>query len=259
VLRRHKYILLCLGLYWPVLFVSTHIPIPDIARQSGMSDKTMHVLAYMVLVFFVWLAISPYRKVDWRKAKAWLVIVGVVGYGAFDEWLQGRMGRTMNAWDLAADFGGVIGGLAILSIFEFWPASLAICSITIFCFANLSKIGQKINLTDLNIAIHFIGYAVFTLIWIQYIYRVAGRRKLRRISWAGWMIFPGVVLLGMVKGYGILIQDMRLVWIENLTALTAILSAVVVSGLVMHRGRGHLPLKQRADTGGRRSKASATN
>jgi hypothetical protein len=43
LLRRHKAVLLVLGIYWPVIFWLTHIPVPDVARQSGMSDKTMHV------------------------------------------------------------------------------------------------------------------------------------------------------------------------------------------------------------------------
>ena len=66
LLRRHKSVLIALGIYWPVIFWLTHIPVPDIARQSGMSDKTMHVLAYFVLTFLIWFTISPYEKVQWR-------------------------------------------------------------------------------------------------------------------------------------------------------------------------------------------------
>jgi len=47
-------------IYWPGLFVLTHIPIPQLARQSGMSDKMMHALAYLALVFLWWFSISPY-------------------------------------------------------------------------------------------------------------------------------------------------------------------------------------------------------
>ncbi len=259
VLRRHKYIVLCLGLYWPVLFLCTHIPIPDIARQSGMSDKTMHLLAYMVLVFFVWLSISPYHRVDWRRARAWLIVAAILGYGLFDEWLQGRMGRTMNHWDLLADLGGVIVGLVILSIFEFWSASLVIGSIVLFCFANLSRIGQNIRLTDLNIAIHFIGYSVFTLVWIQYAQRRWAWLRPDRLSWMYRMVFPAALLLATVKGYGLLIGDKPLMWADNLAAMTAILSAVMVSGFVLRRSPARPLLEGTADTTDRRSRASATN
>ena len=57
--KRHKYIFLALATYWPVLFIITHIPVPDLARKSGMSDKIMHVLAYLILVFFWWGVFVP--------------------------------------------------------------------------------------------------------------------------------------------------------------------------------------------------------
>jgi len=140
LLRRHKYTLLILLIYWPALFVLMHIPIPDLARRSGMSDKIMHALAYLTLVFLWWFAISPYRKVDWRKAKAWLALAVMVWYGAFDEWLQGRIGRSVEVADFYADLAGVLCGLMILSIFSFWPASLIVSAAFIFAVINLSKI-----------------------------------------------------------------------------------------------------------------------
>ncbi len=68
----------------------------------------MHLLAYLVLVFFVWLAISPYEKVRWNRVKVWIVLAVIVWYGATDEWLQAHLGRQMELmdfiWDLGQDF-----------------------------------------------------------------------------------------------------------------------------------------------------------
>ena len=99
LLRRHKTVLLVLGIYWPLIFWLTHIPVPAIARQSGMSDKTMHVLAYFALTFLVWFAVSPYHKARPSKLKPWLVLIGILCYGIIDEYLQGRVGRSMDYVD----------------------------------------------------------------------------------------------------------------------------------------------------------------
>jgi hypothetical protein len=165
--KRHKYILTCLLIYWPGLFILTHIPIPQIARQSGMSDKIMHVLAYLVLVFFFWHTISPYAHVSWKKAKVWLILGLMVGYGAIDEYLQGQIGRNADVMDFLSNLAGIALGLAILTVFAFWPGSLAICAIFIYAVTNLSKIAVLYPQMHINITFHFLAYAVFTLLWIQ--------------------------------------------------------------------------------------------
>ncbi|MHC5191269.1 MAG: VanZ family protein, partial [Planctomycetota bacterium] len=106
--RRHKIVLLALGIYWPVIFWLTHIPVPDVARQSGMSDKTMHVLAFFVLAFLVWFAVCPYQKARWNRLKVWVVLATVIAYAAIDEYLQGFIpGRSADVWDFVADTVGV--------------------------------------------------------------------------------------------------------------------------------------------------------
>ncbi len=259
LLRRHKYILLSLGLYWPVLFIATHIPLPNLTEKTGMSDKTMHVLAYGILVFLAYLAISPYRRVNWKKMFPWLLVAAVVGYGAFDEWLQGKVGRTPDLMDLLADIGGTISALLILTALEFWPALMAICGIAVFSLANLSLIDEKPALAWLNIANTFCGYAVFTLIWIQYAQRVQPSRKSGTISWAIRMMGPGLLLLILVRAYGVFDEGKSLQAIENYAALLSIVAAVVVSGAVLRWGPKPPCRPQTADTADRRSKASATS
>lgn len=259
LLRRHKYILLSLGLYWPVLFIATHIPMPNLPQSTGMSDKTMHVLAYGILVFLIWLALRPYQKVDWRTALPWLILAAMVWYCAIDEWLQGKIGRSPDVGDGLADMAGAVGTLLILSVLEFWPASLAICGITVFSLANLSLIDSKPNLAWLNMFNNFCGYAIFTLIWIQYAQRIWPSRKYGSIAWTVWMMGPGLMLLILVRAYGVFDEGKPLRAIENYAALLSIAAAAVVSAAVLRWGPKPPCRSQTADTADRRSKASATS
>jgi VanZ family protein len=259
LLRRHKYILLSLGLYWPVLFISTHIPMPNLVQTTGMSDKTMHVLAYGVLIFLVYLSLRPYQRINWTKALPWLLLAAMVWYCAIDEWLQGKVGRTPDLYDFLADLSGAVGALLILTALDFWPALMAVCGIAVFSLANLSQIDEKPNLAWLNIANNFGGYAVFTLIWIQYAQRLWPSRKCGMISWAVWMMGPGLLLLTLVRIYGVFDEGKPLQAIENYAALLSIAASVVVSAAVFRWGPKPPCRPQTADTTDRRSTPSATN
>jgi hypothetical protein len=257
--RRHKYILLSLGLYWPVLFISTHIPMPNLVQATGMSDKTMHVLAYGILIFLVYLSLRPYQRINWKNALPWLLLAAMVWYCAIDEWLQGKVGRSPDLYDFLADLSGAAGALLILTVLDFWPALMAICGITVFSLANLSQIDEKPALAWLNIANNFGGYAVFTLISIQYAQRVWPSRKRSTISWATWMMGPGLLLLILVRAYGVFDEGKPLQAIENYAALLSIVASAVVSAAVIRWGPKPPCRAQTVDTADRRSKASATN
>jgi hypothetical protein len=184
LLRRHKSVLLALGIYWPFLFWLTHIPVPALARQSGMSDKSMHVLAYFALAFLVWFAISPYEKVRWGKAKVWLVIVAVVLYGVADELMQGRVGRSADVMDFMADLFGVLLAMGVLSVFGFWSALLIVSAVFIFVLSDVSRLMTLSQYAVYATAFHFTAYTAITLIWIQWLERfsrfVCGK--------AGWLM-----------------------------------------------------------------------
>ena len=227
LLRRHKYMLMALLVYWPGLFVLTHIPIPQLARQSGMSDKTMHVLAYLALVFVWWFSISPYKKVNWRKAKVWATLGVMVWYSAFDEWLQGCMSRSADVRDFYANLAGTIIGLGIISIFSFWPSCLIISGVFVFSVTNLSSIDLLAGLPWLNIGFHFFGYAGFTLIWIQYMQRYI---RLVGVKWIAAALGAPAMLLAGVKLCSIgLGKDVS--FIDSGLAIIAIAAAIVVSWL----------------------------
>ena len=171
LLRRHKSVLLALGIYWPFLFWLTHIPVPVVARQSGMNDKAMHVMAYFVLTFLIWFAINPYEKVNWSKAKAWCVILALVLYGIADETVQAYVGRSADVRDFIADLFGVVLALGLLSVFEFWSSLLILSSVFIFVLSNMTRLMILPQYTSYATAFHFTAYTAFTLIWIQWLER----------------------------------------------------------------------------------------
>ncbi len=198
VTRRTKYVWTVLAVYWPVLFILTHIPIPDVARKSGMSDKLMHVLAYMGLMVLVWWAVSPYQRVNWCKWKVWLILAVVVWYGVTDEWLQGHVGRSADLEDLFANLVGALTGLALLTVLPFWPAALVVTAFFIFSVSNLSRLDLLARYAVLNTGFQFGGYAVFTLAWIHYRGRFREAQG-RAWSWLVQAVSLPLALLGFVK------------------------------------------------------------
>jgi VanZ family protein len=171
VSRRQKLILISLLIYWPTLFVLAHIPIPQLVRKAGVSDKNLHFMAYLILVFLLWFFISPDRKASWRRATAWWVFFGAVCYGVIDELLQGVVaGRTCDAMDFLADMVGVLTGLVLFAFFTFWPAFLVVTGITIFALTNLTRV----NLADLMPVTYtmflMFSHGFLAVLWIQNIH-----------------------------------------------------------------------------------------
>lgn len=235
LLRRHKSVLIALGIYWPVIFTLTHIPVPDIARQSGMSDKTMHLMAYFALTFLIWFAISPYQKVQWSRKKVWILMAVVVCYGAIDEYLQGRVGRSADVHDFVADVLGLVLALGILSLFGFWSALLTASAVFVFVISNFSSLLTLYPQYHLNTAFHLTAYTAFALIWIQH----AERYNPIRIGTTRWVMYAMAVPLGLlvlIKGTAPLFD--RMVWWPDVaTGLFGIASAILISWLVFRVSR----------------------
>ncbi|GAG33646.1 unnamed protein product, partial [marine sediment metagenome] len=143
--RRQKLIIISLLVYWPGIFILAHIPIPRLVYKAQVSDKGIHFLAYLILVFLLWFAISPNKKVSWRKAAVWWVLLVVVWYGVVDELLQGYVGRSCDVMDFFANLVGTLAGLILFSFFTFWPVLLVVVGTTIFTLTNLARA----NMADL--------------------------------------------------------------------------------------------------------------
>jgi VanZ family protein len=170
VSHRQKLTVILLLIYWPGVFILAHIPIPQLVYKAQVSDKSLHFLAYLVLVFLLWFAISPNKKVNWRKAAVWWVLFVAVWYGVVDEWLQSYVGRTCDIMDFFADLAGTLAGLILFSFFTFWPVLLVVMGTTIFTLTNFTRA----NLADLvpitNAMFHLFAYGFFTMLWLQYIH-----------------------------------------------------------------------------------------
>jgi len=164
---RQRLTIVSLLLYWPTIFVLAHIPIPQLVYKAQVSDKTLHLVVYLILVFLLWFAVSPDRRVNWRKATVWWVFLIMAGYGGIDELLQGLVGRNCDIKDFLANLGGVTGGLILFSFLRFQPALLAVTGITIFCLTNLARANLAELLPVTNAMFHLLAYAVFTMLWIR--------------------------------------------------------------------------------------------
>ncbi|MCX5635878.1 MAG: VanZ family protein, partial [Planctomycetota bacterium] len=196
---RNKLNIIPLIIYWPAIFVLTHIRIPQSVQQAHVSDKTLHILAFMVLVFLLWLAVSPAKKVNWKKPAVWWIIAAAVVYGLLDEWLQIYVGRQPDMMDFFANLTGAFAGLVLLTVLDFLPASLIATPAVIFAATTVAKT----NLTEVMPAVyttfHFFAYALFTLLWDQSLRRKNLAVNPFRLKWFFRVSVLPVVLLGIVK------------------------------------------------------------
>ena len=133
--------------------------------QAKVSDKWLHFLAYLNLVFLLWFSIHPDEKVRWRSRAAWLIFLAVVAYGGIDELTQPYFGRTKDLMDFLANAGGVAAGLVIFTFLTFWPSLLAVWAISIFGVATLINADLSKIAPILNAVYHVFAYGGFTLIW----------------------------------------------------------------------------------------------
>lgn len=209
--RRQKLTIGTLICYWPALFVLAHIPIPQLVREAHVSDKSLHFAAYLILTFLLWFAFNPNRKANWRKASAWWVLLVIAGYGIVDELLQGCVAsRSCDIRDYIANIVGMITGMILCSLLNFWLAFLIVTGIAIFTLTNVSR-ADLMPIT--NAMFHFFAYGFFTLVWIQYIHLNLST-KYRRSKWVivclalpiGFLL--SVKLFSKILGREYIIQDM---------------------------------------------------
>ena len=163
-------VIAALVLYWPVLFVLAHIPIPQVVRKAHVYDKSLHLLAYMILTFLLWSAVKPLERVCWRRAAVWCLLAVVAVYGVCDEWLQYCVKyRSMDPKDFVADILGAVAALGLLTVLSFWSTSVIIAGATIYTLAVFTRANVTALLPVTMTAFHLITYAVFTLLWMGYL------------------------------------------------------------------------------------------
>lgn len=242
--RRQKAIIAALGLYWSGIFIATHIPqIPRWVGQIPVSDKTLHFTAYLFLSFLLYHAISPNRKVNWRKPAVWITLAVIVWYGAIDEWLQIYVGRHADVRDFFADLCGAMAGLVILSIFNFWSASLVLSAIGMFIFTNFYR-AKPDNLIFINSTIFFFcAYGFFTALWLRYVHHFLPV-KCPQGKWLfGALALPLGLLLAM-EGFCALVgySFNKMSFAASAAAMGIVVVVVYVYGLLTGKSRNNIPI-----------------
>jgi len=202
--RRQKVIIILLVLYWLSFFILAHIPVPGLIRKAGVSDKCLHFLAYLILVFLFWFAINPDKKVIWRKFAVWWIFFVVTGYGAVDELLQGCMGRNCDVMDVVANIAGTFTGLILLSVFTFWPAALLITGTVIFGLTNITRANLAELVPITNALFHLFAYPIFSVLWICYIH-LSLSIKPPKLKWLFTALAGPTVLLLAVKLFSVIL------------------------------------------------------
>lgn len=228
-----------LVLYWPALFVLTHIPIPHVVQEADVSDKSLHFLAYLILTFLIWSVVSGDRKVKWRRAAPWLVLFVIVVYGILDEWLQSYVaGRSSDVWDFFIDLAGAITGLILSSFLTFWPAGLLVAATFIFGITNVTRANLADLLPRTNAVFHLFAYAILTVLWIQCMHLFLAV-KAPKAKWlilalagpAGFLII--VKLFSVIAGKDFALSDI----IISFGAIAAVIT-VFYSRALFHKTQG---------------------
>lgn len=135
----------------------------------GVSDKTMHFAAYMVLTLLMWLSTSFEKKANWKKIRSWLLIGIVVIYGMFDELSQYFIkNRSVDSYDLISNFLGTAAAMAIVTIIPCQHAAMTlfiICPVFLPALVRSTLIAQG---SMVEIAAYAASFAIITIAWIQY-------------------------------------------------------------------------------------------
>jgi VanZ family protein len=222
---RRKLTIISLLVYWPGLFVFAHIPIPLLVYKAQVSDKSLHFLAYLVLVFLFWFAISPDRKVDFRHAPMWLVLFVVVCYGAIDELAQRYVGRMSDLKDFYADLAGIGAGFVIVGSFTFWPGLLVVTGIAVFLLTNLARVNPAELLPRTSTIFYLGAYAFFTMVWILYMHLFVPL-KAPRPKWLIAALILPVGFLAIVKLFSVILE-------KPFSAQSVVISAGAIVAVVL--------------------------
>lgn len=266
---RKKGLLILLVLYWPTIFVLSHIPMPKVVLEADVSDKTLHFVAYFVLVFLLWGVVKPYEKVRWNKACVWWILMVVVWYGVMDEWLQGFVrGRCVDVRDFLTDLLATISCLILLTAMTFWPAFLFLTGGAIFLLSACAKQDMSSLMPAAQFFFQISAYTFFTAQWITF--RAQRKRQFSRdpsvstlnllgppagklVPWMGVTLSLPLALMGVTK-LGALFLDKPLAW----SALGYGVMGMVV-GIGGCFGVNRYVRQQRGGIGGRQSISVAKN
>ncbi|AQQ69703.1 putative integral membrane protein [Limihaloglobus sulfuriphilus] len=224
-----------LMLYWLAIFVLTHIPtVPSWVVISGMSDKTMHLIAYFVLTFLFWTALSAGTKARWNSWRVWVTIAFIAVYAVCDELIQKLVHRQPDIMDFSADMLGCIMSLIIWTFAGFWLAGFlhgVVVIVILNCFSVYDLAGTS---EAIGVLFYFLGYGFIAYSLSQALIPLSVSKGINRFYWA----FPvPVLLLLLMKAWDLhtgLAVEIRFVAI----ALLGIVYSLAVSWFMTGRKSG---------------------
>ena len=115
--HRSRLALVTLCIYWPAIFIISHIPKQYVPKDVDVSGKTLHMVAYFVLTVLVFLNAGLLGQTLLRSKKTYLLIGVIAAYAAVDEWLQVYIeGRHGSSVDWAIDVAACVLCVALLAI-----------------------------------------------------------------------------------------------------------------------------------------------
>lgn len=164
---RQKVMSAMLAVYWITIFTLAHRPIPQWVYEAQVSDKSIHFIEYLILVFLLWFSVRSDAKVNWRKAAVWWIVLVMAVYAAADEITQGYVGRQCDFTDFLADMAGTLAGLIMFGFLSFWPGLLAVISISIFGITNLARADMSELMPVGDTVFHIVAYAALTAVWLK--------------------------------------------------------------------------------------------
>jgi VanZ family protein len=235
--RRRKFVLAALLLYWPAIFLLTHVPqLPNWVITTQLGDKTPHFLVYLGLVFLWWFAMWPYKRVNWLRAGAWVTIGVMAIYGTLDEWLQGFVHRTPDPWDFAADMAGVTTGLLLLTLFDFWMAALVLGTGVLFATVNVLQMDVVQIMPTTSIIFFLFAYAAICVCWLNHL-TVGLKLHPESARWLPMALFAPLAAIATIHGYAALAGNHNHASpiIAGLAAVTAVVGTVWVSSLLQRK------------------------
>jgi hypothetical protein len=228
--RRQKITIAFLIVYWIVLAVVAHIPIPEVVYKARVSDKWLHFLAYLNLVFLLWFAVRPDSKVRLRNGMVWLVFLMTAAYGGIDELLQPYVGRTKDLGDFLANIAGVSAGLILFAFLAFWQALPAVLAITIFGLTNLAKANLSTLVPIWNTLFHFFAYGCLALVWCRVMKQCFFYKSVVATFGAPFCFLLAVKASSLLLGRHFAVTDL-------LFAVCGIIAALVICRMAYKAGR----------------------
>jgi len=196
-----KFFTAALIFYWLGLIIATHIPVPYWVRHLGVSDKTMHFAAYLILTMLLWLALFFDVRANWKTFRPWLVLLSILLHGIADELTQHYIaGRSTDIIDLYADMLGAAAALLIVTFISGYHATMALAAITPVFLPAIVK-SKTIKQDSIGeILIYVLIFALITGTWIYYLSSIL-KIDFRKFKYLLVYIAGPVSVLAAVKIY----------------------------------------------------------